>query len=416
MGQANWSADGSDLPMVDPHTRAKHKILEEYIENLIITLYGKGRYGVTTFTFVDAFCGGGMYRDPETGELWEGSPSRIIKAVQKGYEKSKRQYPLNVQYIFVDSNKAHLDCLKNYSLPQSDLELVANSEQCIFRNDEFENLINWLIFTVDKRKGHSLFLLDPFGWTQVSMNSIRKINGLTGSEIIYTYMIDYIARFIEQRNDIQFYNFKQILEAENYYLDANPRRIETVGEQCYLRNESMRLFRERGKAKYVFTFSLIPRGNYRVLYYLMHMSANLTALEVVKESFWQENTLDYEYYFEVYGCGFRSADYYQEGQLELKFDINRGSNEFCIEKLNRDVGYLVEANLDGIKFREISHQTMERNPASRLHYTRYLNRRRNACEIEVIRKGKILTENKIIFQRGDIIRPTRYKQLFFFSF
>jgi three-Cys-motif partner protein len=413
MGRAEWSADGKDLPNVDPHTKAKHKILEEYIENLIITLYGKGRYGVTTFTFIDAFCGGGMYRDPETRTEWEGSPSRIIKAVQRGYEKSNRQYPLNVKYIFMDNNQTHLDCLKNYSLPSAGLEDMVLSGQCDFECGDFENLVNWLIFTVDERKGHSLFLLDPFGWTQVSMESIRKINSLTGSEIIYTYMIDYIARFIELRNDAQFNNFKNILEAEGYYSKAEASKIGDFGEQCYLRDESMRLFRERGNAKYVFTFSLIPKGD-RVLYYLMHMSGNLTALEVVKESFWKENTLDYEYCFEVYGHGFRTANYYQREQMNLKFDISKGSDEFCIEKLDRDVGILVEDNMDGISFRDISHQTMEKNPANRKHYNKYLNRRRDCSEIEVIRKGKILTNKKVDFRRKDIIRVTRYKQLFFF--
>jgi three-Cys-motif partner protein len=415
MGRAEWSADGRYLPEVDPHTKAKHKILEEYIENLIITLYGKGRYGVTTFTFIDAFCGGGMYRDPETGELWEGSPIRIIRAVQKGFAKSRRKYPLNVNYIFMDSNKNHLDCLRNYSIPKAELGGIAASEQCLFEHGEFEDRINWLIFTVSTRKGHSLFLLDPFGWTQVSMESIRKINSLPGSEIIYTYMIDFIARFIEQRNDVQFRNFQNVLEAEGYYLRATPSNIETVGEQCYLRNESMKLFRERGKAKYVFTFSLISRGNHRVLYYLMHMSNNLTALEVIKESFWKENTLDYEYYFELYGYGFRSADYYQESQLKLRFDINKDSDEFCIDKLENDIGKLIEENLEGISFRDISHRTMERNPASRKHYTEYLNRRRNAQEFEVLRKDQVLTGSNILFQRGDIVRVARTKQLFLFD-
>jgi len=414
MSRAEWSSDGSILPTVDPHTKAKHKILEEYIENLVITLYGKGRYGVTTFTFVDAFCGGGMYQDPEKNQEWEGSPIRIVKAVQRGYEKSKRKYPLSVKYIFMDSNESHLQCLKNYSLPASGLEEVAASENCVFEHGAFEDLVDWLTIDVGSRKGHSLFLLDPFGWTQVSMSSIRKINALPGSEIIYTYMIDYIARFIEQRNDLQFNNFQNILEADNYYLNSDPSKLETFGEQCYLRDQSMSLFRERGNAKYVFTFSLIPRGNYRVLYYLMHMSSNLTALEVVKESFWQENTLDYEYCFEVYGHGFRSSDYYQEGQLELKFDINKTSNEFCVDKLDRDVGVLINENRDGIRFRDLSNQTMEKNPASRKHYVQYLNRRRESAEIEVMRNGEILTNRKIILQRSDVIRPTQYKQLFIF--
>lgn len=43
--KAKWGADGSELPIIDPHTKAKHQIIEEYIENLIITLYQKARQG-----------------------------------------------------------------------------------------------------------------------------------------------------------------------------------------------------------------------------------------------------------------------------------------------------------------------------------------------------------------------------------
>lgn len=414
--QAMWSFDGSDLPTVDPHTKAKHKILEEYIENLIFTLYGKGRYGVTEFTFVDAFCGGGMYRDPEdSNQEWEGSPIRIIRAVEAGRLRSKRAYPLNVKYIFSDSSKEHLDCLRNYSLPKAGLDVIANSEHCLFFHGEFEHLANSIIFSVSQQKGHSFFLLDPFGWTQVSMSTIRKINSIPGSEIIYTYMIDFIERFIAQRYDAQFSSFQNILEADGYYEKADSSKIGTTGEQCYLRNESMRLFREKGNAKYVFTFSLIAKGNVRALYYLMHMSSNLTALEVVKESFWKENTLDYQYYFEIYGYGFRSSDYYEEGQLSLKFDITQSSEEFCINNLSRDVGKIVNENPDGVTFRQISERTMEQNPASKRHYMKYLNQLRYESEIEVERKGQVIQGKKITLQRQDIIRRARLKQLFIFD-
>jgi three-Cys-motif partner protein len=414
--QAIWSSDGSALPKVDPHTKAKHKILEEYIENLIFTLYGKGRYGVTEFTFIDAFCGGGLYQDPEnSNQEWEGSPIRIIKAVEAGRLKSKRKYPLNVKYIFADSNKEHLDCLKNYSLPKAGLDSIVHSAQCAFMHGEFEQLANSIIFSVSQQKGHSLFLLDPFGWTQVSMSTIRKINSIPGSEIIYTYMIDFIERFIIQRYDQQLSSFQNILEADGYYEDADPKKIGTVGEQCYLRNESMRLFREKGNAKYVFTFSLISKGNVRVLYYLMHMSSNLTALEVVKESFWKENTLDYQYYFEIYGHGFKSSDYYEEGQLSLKFDITQTSEDFCIKNLDRDIGRIINESSDGVTFRQISEQTMEENPASKKHYVKYLNQLRAESEIEVERKGQILYGRTIDLQRQDIIRRARTKQLFIFD-
>lgn len=142
-------------------------------------------------------------------------------------------------------------------------------------------------------------------------------------------MIDFVARFIESRNDTQYANFKNILEADGYYPNADPSRIGDVEHQCYLRNESMRLFRDRGKFKYVFTFSLISRDSVRVTYYLIHMSNKLTALEVMKDSFWKENTLNYEYYFELYGYGFKPEDYYKRNQLSLRFDINKDDESFA---------------------------------------------------------------------------------------
>lgn len=425
--QEIWSADGSNIPEIKPHTKAKHQILDTYLENLIYTLYGKGRYGETTFTFVDGFCGGGMYYDPDNETEWQGSPIRMIEAIRAGYKKSKREYDLNVKFIFIDNKLEHLACLKNYSMPKAGLGELVNGqpnefrgevgklvEECEFISGEFENLINEVVFKIDIRKGHSFFFIDPYGWTDVSMQSIRKINSLKRTEILYTYMIDYLKRFILGKSGKDKETFDQILEAEDYYKLSSFSIFERIGGQCYLRNESMRLFRDKGNAKYVFTFSMIPRGNVNVLYYLMHLSQKLTALEVIKESFWQKNNLNYQYYFELYGHGFKTADFYEENQLKLKFDITKNSEDFCLEKLDIHLGNIIRNNQDGIIFHELCHQTMELNPASKKHYTTYINLLRNEKEIDIWRNGQIVKGSKVDLQRNDIIKLTGYKQLSFF--
>ncbi|WP_298909291.1 hypothetical protein [uncultured Nostoc sp.] len=140
----------------------------------------------------------------------------------------------------------------------------------------------------------------------------------------------------------------------------------------------------------------------------------IRALEVIKESFWQENNLDYQYYFELYGHGFRTADFYEENQLQLKFDITKNSEEFCLEKLDGHLGNIIRNNQDGIIFHDLCHQTMERNPASKEHYTIYINMLRNEKEIEILRKGEIVKERKVDLRKSDIIKLTKYKQLSFF--
>ena len=405
-----WSADGSVIPIIDPHTKAKHLIIEKYVEDLIITLYSKGRRGVDTFTFIDGFCGGGIYKDNESeNKEWFGSSVRLIRAVQEGYRKAKREYPINLKFIFIDDKKKHIDCLKKYVMPKAGLEEFAESEHCEFICGEFENHVNYCVFIAEQRRGHSFFLLDPQGWTDVSMQSIRKITSMKKSEILYTFMMDPIIRFIAQTDKQLKRSFEDILEAKGYYQEADPKQISKVGMQCYLRQESMRLFREKGQAKKVFSFAAVSEGDTRVLYYLLHISKSQTALEVMKDSFWNENTLGYEYFFDVYGFGFRTVDYYERDQLRLRFE--KSEDQECIDLLDRDLKIILENNPDGITFLDASAETMEFNPARRSHYEQYISQLREEQLIEIVRDGKAITGKRLDLQRKDIIRKSRVRQL-----
>ncbi|GFE69222.1 three-Cys-motif partner protein TcmP [Chroococcus sp. FPU101] len=421
-----WSADGSVIPEAEPHTKAKHYILETYIVNLIHTLYGKGRYGVTNFTFIDGFCGGGLYKDSQEIDMWYGSPVKIIQAVREGYKKSQRNYSLNVQYIFIDNQKEHLDYLKNYAMPRAGLdelcdekihtfkdEFGTRTEQCEFFHGEFEKLIDFCILRAEHFRGHSFFLLDPCGWTDVSMNSIRKIHSLTKSEILYTFMIDFIARFITERDTKLQKAFHDILEADSYYDLKKITDLSSASVQCYLRNESMRLFRERGKFEKAFTFSMVPKGDTRPLYYLIHLSKSLTALQVIKDSFWQNNNLSYQYYFEIYGYTFRTTDYYEENQTFLEFDITENNYDYSIRKLHQQLVDLIY-NQKEITFLNLCEKTMELNPANREQYVKLINFLRMEGDIEVIRNDKLLNGKKPDLQKNDIIKQPSTKQLRFF--
>lgn len=289
-------------------------------------------------------------------------------------------------------------------------------EQCEFEHGEFESLKNLAIFIATTRKGHSFFFLDPFGWSDVSMETIRMINDITGSEILYTYMINYLKRFVIGKYGSSTNTFESILESKGYYEKANLDNLDSIGEQLYLRNESMRLFRDKGfrnvkQKKYLLTFSLIPRGEKEVLYYLIHMSKNLTALEVIKERFWEENNLEYQYHFEVYGYGLRNADYYDRNQLNLQFDIKVDNYSFCVNKLDDDLGELVKNHPDGITFQDICHLIGQINPASRTMYEQYINLLRDEGEIEILIKNEVLKSNYVRLQRKDVIRIVKYYQM-----
>ncbi|MDJ0556691.1 MAG: three-Cys-motif partner protein TcmP [Microcoleaceae cyanobacterium MO_207.B10] len=426
--QPKWGADGSDIPTIDPHTKAKHQIIEEYIENLIITLHQKTRRGEENFTFIDGFCGGGIYDDQEDSRKWEGSPIRIIKAVRSAYKKCKRKYPLNVKYIFIDNKKNHINCLKNYSMLEAGLEELVNEqqheifgdfgsliEQCEFICSDFENAVSHCIDIVKNRKGHSFFLIDPFGWSDVSMSSIRSINNLKGTEILYTYMIERLKRFVIGKHSDLTLSFNTILEASGYYESENLKLLDRVSGQRYLRNESLRLFRDKGNTKHIHTFSLIPRGYIDVLYYLMHFSQNITALQVMKETLWKYNNLHHLFEFKVYGFGLKTIDYYEQQQkLDFCIESSLENHESCIDILDKDLGKNIINGYEAT-FEQICNDYMEKHPATKNHFEYLINRLLQDKEIEILRANKILRERdgKNI-RKQDIIRYTGNKQLYLF--
>ena len=428
---SKWSADGTTIPNIEPHTKIKHFLIEQYVTDLIYTLYGTVfPRGTDTFTFVDGFSGGGIYKDPESQDTWYGSPIRLINAVRKGYLKSQRTYPLNVKFIFIEKNKDHLTCLKNVGMSQAGFGQLwdeephtfttefpkgigERTEQCEFISDEFESKVNYCVFQAEQRKGHSLFFLDPYGWSDVSMESFRTINRLNKSEIIYTFMIDFIKRFIYDPKWTGRTTFEQILETEGYFDINHFQTLDIFGEQAGFRNELIRLFRDKGNAKKIITFAMMPRNEERVLYYLIHICSHLRALEVMKDGSWNFNNLDYQYHYDIYGYGFKTAAYYEEHQLDIKLDINQDSETACINKLSKDIDYLINNNPDGILFKTLCAQTMELNPATRKHYCKYLQLLQDAKEIEIVRKDKrIKITEKTKLKNSDIIRKSHQQTLF----
>lgn len=408
-----WSADGTHLPPIDPHTKAKHLVMEEYIKNWILTLCGNNMGNRKTVTLIDGFSGGGMYIDTENNKaLWEGSPIRMIKMVEEGLrlvrsEKSKPDYQLNVKFIFIDSKRDHLDCLK-LQIKEAGLEsYINNPDKCEFFCNEFENVVERCIAEVNRRKGSSFFFLDPFGWTDVSMESIRKIINLGKSEILFTFMTDFIKRFLPKKEEI-LNKPLQILEATDYFCFADLDKIDSLNQQRYIRNESLRLFREQGNVKYVWTFALVPKIKY-VLYYLVHLSSHPKALEVMKNTLWIYNNLEYQYHFDIYGLGYKTPDDYKNNPKI--FNIVESNNKMCIKELIYQIQPVINSREDGITLDELNAMTMQKNPATINHYISSINELKGCSEVEVLKPdGNKFTGEKI--HPKYIIRKSQNRLLF----
>lgn len=407
-----WVADGSHLPDVEPHTKAKHRLVEEYIQNWIVTLCGNNMGKRKKVMIIDGFCGGGMYRDPDNGEMWAGSPIRIVRAVEKGLErvkkeKSKPDYELNAKYIFIDSDKNHLDSLKIHMIGNGLDSYLNDSEKCELIHGEFDQKLDNILLEAKKSKCSSFFLLDPFGYTDVSMRNMRDIIDLKKSEILYTFMIEFVIRFLKERDGKLKKAFEKVLEADGYY-EVETQFDNTPAQQEYLKNQTLNLFRKRTNADFVYGFSLLHNQSI-VKYYLIHLASSVVAQRVMKSAMWAQNNLDFlcQHHDNVYGMGHKSIYYYEDRNFPRLFDVKETNTQACIEKLDEDLMPLIYSG-EGIQFSDLELQTIQRNPATIKHYAEFVNQQREAKEIQVIRDGKITTSKQV--KPTDIILRTKYMQ------
>ena len=404
----SWDSEGLILPTVEAHTMARHSVTEDYLKDWVATLCGNNMAKTRKITIVDGFCGGGMYLD-KNNERYLGSPFRIINSIEAGLktvrqEKSKPDFILDAEFIFIDNQKEHIQCLKKFIREIAPELYRENPDKFIFIHDEFEKVADKIIADIKTRNCASMFILDPTGYTDVSMETVRNIISLNKSEILYTFMVEYVSRFIELRNKPSHMNaFNRVLECEGFFDELDLDNLKSQAQQGYIRNETLRLFRNRGKACYVYSFALIPILN-QVQYYLIHLASNAPAQRVIKNSLWRHNNIDLQmqFRFGVYGLGFRSPNFYeQNGSL---FDIKEGNIKASIECLSDSLIPIIRSHIDGIRFDELHDTTMELNPSTKSHYEEFISEQREYGELDVLREGKS-TRARTLKKDDVIIRP-----------
>ena len=182
----------------------KHEIIEDYLLRYIDVLTTRLLpYPDKTFnlTIVDGFSGGGKYL--HKNKEVDGSPLVILRAVKAAKAKIDIKYQnlnhkplnLNVDFFFVDNNKATIEFLKKT------LQNEGHSGKNIHvRNSKFSTALPEIVkFIKNKsgnRPGRAIFILDQYGFSNVLFSQISRIMSPLKAEVILTFAIDaLLARF-----------------------------------------------------------------------------------------------------------------------------------------------------------------------------------------------------------------------------
>ncbi len=260
----------------DPHTKAKHAILGEYLKRWLPILSNQARNLGTNrrLLYVDGFAGAGEYRDDVPG-----SPLVAIKTVAQ----HSHQFNVPIEFIFIEKRKDRIEHLrdlistKKYStFGPNQLDVKAIEGEC-----EAEVL---LLIEETRRKseklGPALFFLDQFGYSSFSMNLVRQILHEDVCEVFSYLNWNLLHPFMTDDTKWAGINkafggeeWKSVLGLSGHAKEERFRDVYTTALQ------------ERGGAKYTFPFAM-KDFNDRVIYWLFFSTNNIHGLEAMKKAMW----------------------------------------------------------------------------------------------------------------------------------
>jgi len=164
------------------HTKAKHELLDKYLGGWLAILGTRNR----KLLVVDGFAGKGEY-----GGGQDGSPVIIHL---KANELIKAGKVDQVICIFVEENEENFQNLKSVldKLPRTPSVKVVAPKAA-----EFEGVVDNLFEQFpDKNVVPSFWLIDPFGFTGMGMETVKKVMSLPRSEVFINLNVRDIGRFL----------------------------------------------------------------------------------------------------------------------------------------------------------------------------------------------------------------------------
>jgi len=255
---------------LQPHTRAKHAIIQRYLQAWIPILT---QGGFPNILYIDGFAGPGRYAGGE-----EGSPIIAIRAALEHAARIRG----NILFLFIEerSDRASVlrECLDELVLPENFRIKVAAGEQFVVAFDEVKRFY--------QERGRSLpptfAFIDPFGWTGAPFSVVRFILAQPSCEIFVTFMYEEINRFLshpqQPGNFDQFFGTPDWLEGLQILIPNHRNR--------FLHDLYLRQLRDAGAARYARSFQM---QNEAALtdYYLFYATNNLLGLRKMKEAMWR---------------------------------------------------------------------------------------------------------------------------------
>ncbi len=260
----------------DPHTIAKHRILQAYLEAWapILLQSHMGR-----IVYIDGFAGSGEYTNG-----YEGSPIIALKTIVNHAFFPKFTGDITMLFIEIKPERAeHLE-----ALIKTKFSNLPNKIHWEVKTGDFgTNLKTSLdgLHKEKKRLAPTFCFVDPFGWKDIDVDLLSEFMLENKAELFITFMVGFIDRFSgDERNHksmSKIYGKEQIDEINK---QKTQEQKEETTLKLFIKNIKDTI-NKKGKTDRIYdlSFAAISRNN-RLIYYLVYLTSHLKGLKVMKEA------------------------------------------------------------------------------------------------------------------------------------
>lgn len=263
----------------DPHTKAKHQILEEYLKRWLPILARQSRLVADAngrLLYVDGFAGAGEY----VGNV-PGSPLVAIQAALR----QCHEFPVPFQIKLIELRPDRVAHLRNIVAERR--AALGNHQKLIIDDPiegDCETEIHKLIADHEQMRrklGPALFFLDQFGYSSFSMGLIGRILKHDVCEVFSYLNWNLLHPFMT--DETKWTGITKAFGGDEWkqVLGLSGKQKEDRFREVYLH-----ALRTRAGARYSYPFAMRDQTD-RVIYWLFFCSNNIRGLEEMKEAMWR---------------------------------------------------------------------------------------------------------------------------------
>lgn len=321
---------------IEPHTEAKHAILRKYLDAwLPIITRWNGRV-----LYIDGFAGPGEYMGGK-----DGSPIIAIKSVLE----HKAELKAEIMMLFIEADIKRCEYLKRIV---DSIKIGSNIKpECICA--KFADTIEGLLDSLEeqrRRLAPAFVFIDPFGFTGIPFNLIKRIMENNKCEVLITFMYEEVNRFISDGKlwedlSVTFGTDKW----KSVIKESDPKKREFLLHGIYKKQ-----LEEEANIEFVHSFKMTNKIN-KTDYFLFYGTNHILGLKKMKEAMWKID--------ESGAFNFSDATY-NPGQPML-FEVT--PNYYDLEKNIRK-----EFDKKTISVTELENYIVTQTPYRETHYKRHV--------------------------------------------